>query len=174
MPNPFLVGVTELRRRSGTQRAIELHVELSGLALSSARVPEGAEIDVELTLESMLEGITATGTVTVPWEAECRRCLVAIHGEATAEVREVFEAHPVEGETYPLEGDHIDLEPLVREAALLALPLAPLCREDCEGPAPEVFPTRPETGPGSGEEPAERPADPRWAALDELRFDDDA
>jgi uncharacterized protein len=81
----------------------------------------------------------------------------------------VFEVRPVDGETYPIEGDEVDLEPVVRDAALLHLPLAPLCRPDCEGPAPDVFPTRVE-GDATDDEPAR---DPRWAALDELRLDAD-
>ncbi len=39
-------------------------------------------------------------------------------------------------DTYPLEGDHLDLRPLVRDALLLELPLAPLCQEDCRGLCP--------------------------------------
>ena len=58
-------------------------------------------------------------------------------------------ATPTEGETYPLDGEQVDLEPLVRDAVLLALPLAPLCADDCPGPAPEAFPT----GPADTEEP---------------------
>ena len=72
------------------------------------------------------------------WQGTCRRCLEPVEGEAEASVKEIFERHPVEGETYLLDGESIDLEPLVRDAVLLALPLAPLCREDCPGPAPEV------------------------------------
>ena len=83
----------------------------------------------------------ASNTVapSAPWTGECRRCLGDAHGIARAEVREIFEARPTEGETYPLTGDHIDLEPLVRDAVLLSLPLAPLCSEGCLGPAPETL-----------------------------------
>ena len=78
-----------------------------------------------------------------------------------------IEPTPTEGETWPLGDESIDLLPALREAMLLALPLAPLCRDDCEGPEPDRFPT------GVAEdEPVERPADPRWAALDEFTFDD--
>ena len=82
----------------------------------------------------------------------------------------IFEVHPEEGETYPIDGDEVDLEPVVRDAALLSLPLAPLCREDCAGPAPDAFPAtvEGEDEPADGDEPAR---DPRWAALDELRFE---
>ncbi len=84
-----------------------------------------------------------------------------MEGYAEAEVREIFEARPTEGETYLLAGEQIDLEPMVRDAVLLALPLAPLCTADCEGPAPDQFPTGP---------PADDAVilDPRWAALRDL------
>lgn len=74
-----------------------------------------------------------------------------------------------------MEGDSIDLGPVVHDATVLALPLAPLCRPDCAGPDPEQFPVRtpgPDDGVADGEdEAAERPIDPRWAALEQLRFD---
>ena len=44
-------------------------------------------------------------------------------------VDELFETHPLEGETYKLDDDVIDLEPMVRDASLLELPLAPLLRD---------------------------------------------
>ena len=73
-----------------------------------------------------------------------------------------------DGETYPIEGDDVDLEPVIRDGVLLHLPLAPLCREDCAGPAPESFPAL--VVPDA---PAEPPRDPRWAALDALHLEDD-
>jgi uncharacterized protein len=171
MPRSALrIGVLELRRRPGTQRDVHVATALPGLEVTGARVPAEAELVVDATLEAIEGGaVTVTGTVEVPWTAECRRCLDEVVGSATVDLREVFEVHPVEGETYPIEGDEVDLEPVVRDAALLDLPLAPLCRADCAGPAPDDFPTSVE-----GEEPdadGEAPRDPRWAALDELRFD---
>jgi uncharacterized protein len=97
----------------------------------------------------------------VHWRGECRRCLGPVDGYAEAPVREIFEARPTEGETYPLDGEQIDLEPMVRDAVLLALPLAPLCASDCQGPAPEAFPT----GPPDEERSL---LDPRWSALRDL------
>jgi uncharacterized protein len=90
-----------------------------------------------------------------------------VRGEAVAEVREVYERHPTEGETYPLDGDEVDLEPLLRDAVLLALPIAPLCDEACGGPEPEAYRVA-SAASGAADEPG-RPADPRWAALDQLR-----
>jgi uncharacterized protein len=51
---------------------------------------------------------------------------------------------------------------MVRDALLLALPLAPLCEEACAGPEPGGHPL------GAGGEPV---PDDRWAALKDLKFD---
>jgi uncharacterized protein len=90
-----------------------------------------------------------------------------------AQIREIFEPRPVEGETYAMAEDIVNLEPMVRDAVLLALPLAPLCAADCRGPAPELFPAR---VAGEAEESEEEEgsgpiSDPRWAALAELDFE---
>jgi len=175
---PLVVGVTDIRRQPGTRRHYQRGVVLPGLGISSARVPDGAEIGLDLQLEALSNGLVATGTLTVPWEGECRRCLNDVRSETVAEIREVFEPRPVEGETYPLAEDTVDLEPMVRDAVLLTLPLAPLCSDDCKGPAPDVFPAVIEGDEpvdevdGEGDDEAdEAPADTRWAALDGLRFD---
>jgi uncharacterized protein len=52
---------------------------------------------------------------------------------------------------------------VVREALALALPLAPVCREDCPGPDPEANPVVTDDEAPAG--------DPRWSALDALRFE---
>jgi uncharacterized protein len=162
------IGVMELRRRPGTQRDVRVTTSLPGLAITSARVPDDADLVLDATLECIDGGITVTGTVEVPWTAECRRCLDEVGGVLSVDLREIFEVRPMDGETYPIEGDEVDLEPVVRDAALLNLPLAPLCRPDCPGPAPDAFPAI-----VPGDEPAEAPRDPRWAALDELRLEPD-
>lgn len=167
----LLVSVTEVRRRLGTRAPVDRSLEAAGLALSDVRVPDGAEIRFVGEIESISEGIVLSGDVSVPWVGACRRCLDEIDGTATADVREIYETHPTDGETWPLDDDHIDLGPLLHDTALLALPLAPLCSEDCAGPAPDAFPTTVETDDDEGDDDAEPPRDPRWAALDDLRFD---
>ena len=163
---PLQVGVTELLAHPGIRRELHTSVVLDGLETTAARVPEGGEVAVDLVLEAIGGGaLTATGTVGAPWQGDCRRCLEPVEGSAEVDVREIFESHPTEGETYALGGEQIDLEPMVRDAVLLALPLAPLCAETCAGPAPDAFPT----GPVSESDP---PSDPRWAALSELEFDE--
>ncbi len=159
----------ELRRRPGTQRHVQVATALPGLAVTASHVPDEADLVVDATLECIEGAITVTGAVEVPWAAECRRCLDDVGGVLRVDINERFELSPTDGETYPIEGDEVDLEPVVRDAALLHLPLAPLCREDCAGPAPDAFPALVDDVGGASDEPA---LDPRWAALDQLRLDD--
>ena len=162
--NPLLINVVELRRSVGNQKTVSETAELDDVGLASVRVEVGSALQVDLLLETLSGGIAATGTVTGRWSGECRRCLDKVEGPLDVEVAEVFEEHPTEGETYPITGDHIDLEPMVRELAILGLPINPLCRDDCAGPVPDVLPVSVES-----DEEAEPAPDPRWAALDALR-----
>jgi uncharacterized protein len=166
--HPLRLGVAELRRRPGTRRDVDVTAALDGLALTTSRVPDGAELHLAGVLESLSNGLTATGVVQAPFTGECRRCLVEVAGEIEAPFQEIFEPRPVDGETYPLEGDEVDLEQMVRDAVLLALPLAPLCRADCAGPAPDILPVVIEEEGEAGHQP---PVDERWSVLDTLRFD---
>ncbi len=159
--------VAELRRRPGTRSLVRRSVPVPGMGVTTASVPGGSEVDLDLVLESISEGVVAAGTIRFAWQGPCRRCLDDVEGSLAVDVREVFETTPTEGETWPLAGDEIDLEPLVRETVLVNLPLAPLCDEDCPGPAPEAFPAVAAGGAATAEDPSP-PRDPRWAALDEL------
>lgn len=168
-PPRLLVSVTEIRRRPGSRLPVERTLEAHGLTLTDVAVPEGAELELHGELESIHEGVVLTAEVSVPWEGSCRRCLQDVAGVATLDVREIFERHPVEGETWPLEQDHVDLGPLIRDTALLALPLAPLCSETCKGPSPDAYPASVEDEEEAAEAGESEPAkDPRWNALDDL------
>jgi uncharacterized protein len=159
----LVVGVSELLRHPGTRREITATGALDDLAITASRVVEGSDVEARLNLEAMSDrSLTATGSIRALWTGECRRCLASVEGELETDVREIFDARAVEGETYPLDGDRIDLEPMVRDAVLLALPLAPLCEDICKGPEPDQHPL--------GENVPDMP-DERWAALRELKFD---
>ncbi len=167
--NPFEVSVVELRRRPGARREVSVAGPLGPLEISSAKVPSGAEITAAVVVEAILDGaVTVTGVVRAPYEGECRRCLGTVRGFVEADVKEVFEPRPVEGETYPLDGDHVDLSAMARDAVLLSLPLAPLCAQGCAGPEPEHHPVAIE---GETDDDGKGPVDPRWAGLGQLHFD---
>jgi uncharacterized protein len=140
---------------------------LGGSAVTGSSVPSDAEAEVDLMLEGVPGGVVARGQVTAPWESDCRRCLATVSGELRAGVVEVFERSPDPEQTYALVGDQLDLEPLARDAVLLELPLAPLCREDCLGLCPTCGADLNEVVCGCQAEVG----DPRWAALDVLRRD---
>jgi len=164
---PFVVDVVALRRRHGQRERVEARGRLEGLVVTEAAVPEDAEVSVDVVLESVEGGIVARGVVRAPWVGECRRCLRALQGEEEAEVEGVFVpvADAVEGDTWPIEHHQIDLEGMVREAAALELPLAPLCRPDCAGLCPTC-------GADLNDGPCPCRAamtDARWEALDQLR-----
>jgi uncharacterized protein len=163
----FGVNVADLLHRPGARRHVELTGKLDALRVVDTVVPEGAPVAVAATLEWVSDGILATGGVTAPWVAACRRCLTEVHGEVEARFQELFEPEPHEGESYRLQGDYIDLAPMARESLLLELPLAPLCREDCAGLCPTCGADL-NAGP-CGCPPTD--GDPRWAALDGLRDD---
>ena len=143
-PGPLVIGVAELLRRLGTRREVTVVAELDALAISSAAVIDGAEIEGRFTLEAMSDhAITVKGHHHGPWTGECRRCLRTIEGTVSLDVEEVFDTRPVEGETYPLDGDRLNVEPLVRDAVLLSLPLARSLRGRAGAPSPRVTPSAP-------------------------------
>jgi uncharacterized protein len=102
-------------------------------------VPVGADLDLDLRLESVMDGVLVSGRVTAPVSGQCGRCLADVSDTLHVKVQELFvypEAateHDEEDEVAQLEGDFLDLAPTLRDAVVLALPLKPLCREDCQG-----------------------------------------
>lgn len=133
---PFAVGVTSLLRNPGERLQERRQGVIPGLAVSTSRVPDGAEVEVEVGIEAAHPGVLVTGTVRTRWAGECRRCLAEVQGELSAEVRELFESEPDPETTYRLSGEQVDLEQMAHDAVILALPLAPLCRPDCAGLCP--------------------------------------
>ena len=174
----LLVSVTELLRRPGTRRDVRRTVTSPGYVVTGSAVPEGADISVDLVVESTADPgtLTVSGTIAAPWTGECRRCLDPVEGTLEVDMHEVFsrraDAVSADDEVWPLEGEEIDLDAVVADAVLLALPLAPLCGPDCRGPAPEEFPAVTEDDAADDATEPDAPArDPRWAALDQLHFD---
>ena len=110
--------------------------------VSGARILDGV-VNLDVVVRAAGSSYVAEGRVGGRWAAECRRCLEEVHGPLDASLHEVFEWEPTEGETWPISHNRIDLAPAARETAVLALPLAPLCSEDCAGPVPDRFPTGP-------------------------------
>jgi uncharacterized protein len=154
-------------------RTVDRVVAAAGdLGLAMIGVPEGAELHLDLRLESVSEGVLVSGTVTAPIQGECARCLRPISTELEVTIQELFaypdsttDATTEQDEVGRMRGDLIDLQPAVRDAVVLALPSSPLCRDDCPGLCPGCGAHWDDLPPDHGHE--ER-VDPRWAALKKL------
>ncbi len=151
------IDVADLLSHPGARRHVVLTEPVEDLAGTAARVVDPVTLDLDL--DHLSEGIVVRGTVEATWRAECSRCLGDLAEPIELHVDELFDADPVPGETYPLEGDEIDLEQLVRDSVLLELPLAPHCATPCALDLTVDVTVDDDT-----------PIDPRWAALSELEI----
>lgn len=165
---PLVLDTRELGRRPGSMRRLARTVPAPGqLGTGMIGVPAGAPVELRLRLEAVMEGVLVSGTVRAPLSGECARCLDAFAAELEVELQELYvypDCAPDDDEALRLEGDLLDLEPALRDAVVVDLPLAPTCREECPGLCATC-----------GERLAELPAghahdvlDPRWAALARL------
>jgi uncharacterized protein len=140
----------------------------AGWRLELIGVPEGGEVAVRLRLEAVMEGVLVSGEVDVPLVGSCARCLEPIEDSLQLDLQELFayagsttEATSEEDEVRRLHGDFLDLEPMVRDAVVLALPIAPVCTDDCRGLCVDC-------GQRLDDLPADHShelLDPRWAGL---------
>lgn len=163
---PFVLDTHEIARRPGTQRELTLSEKAPArMDVDMLGVPEGSDVDLELRLESVMEGILVTGTASVHTSGECVRCLREIDGEMSVDLQELYVYEGDEDDDISrLEGDLLDLEPVLRDAVVLALPHNPLCVPDCPGLCPECgvrLADDPEHTHGEA-------VDPRWSALSQL------
>lgn len=154
----------------------------SDLGTDVIGVPQGSDLELDLRLEAVMEGVLVSGTARGRAAGECVRCLEPITDpdvvEVDARFQELFvyddEAHRGQDDdaddgTRRMEGDLLDLEPVLRDAVVIGLPFQPLCREDCPGLCVEC-------GARLADDPDhhhDEPVDPRWSALTALRPDGD-
>ena len=166
---PYVVDIRELGRRPGSLLPVRRTVKApQGVGQDVIGVQAGDELTLDLRMESVVEGVLVSGTVAGSVVGECSRCLDPIQDSVEVEVVELF-AYPDsatsettdEDEVSRLTGDTIDLEPMVRDGVVLALPIAPLCRADCAGLCVDCGQRWDDLPP----EHAHSTIDPRWAAL---------
>lgn len=167
------INVSDLRRRLGERRVVPIDILLPSLEVIATRT-KAEPLLGEVTVESIERGVTVTGFIDMAWDGECRRCLEPVSGTDRVEIMDIYQVGAPDevDEIVELVDDMIDLVPMVRDAALLGLPLAPLCGADCGGPDPDRYPTVTEEELEELAKTAEKPPDPRWAALGELDIRD--
>jgi uncharacterized protein len=176
-----------LGRQAGSARTQQLTVPApDDLRLELARVPVGTDVHLDVKFEAVTEGVLVTGLATAPLAGECARCLTPLAATVTASFTELYlydrhdkhdrhdkrnkhdkhdkhdDDEEQDQEEHYLDGDLLDLEPVLRDAVVLALPMSPLCREDCPGLCVLCGVPLADAGPGHGHEDA---PDPRWAGL---------
>ena len=170
--SPLVVSVTNLIHRPGTMETLtEVVPAPADLGNALIGVEEGSDIDLDIRMESVVDGILVTGSVVVDVHGECSLCLDPIDYEMSANIQElfVFEKALAGGpedevdEQYAVEDDSIDLEPALRDAVILQLPFQPVCRDTCQGLCADCG-ARLEDDPGHHHEVL----DPRWSALQGL------
>lgn len=169
MSSPFVLPVRDIVRKPGEMREHRFTVPLAeqwgeGIVAFEA----GSELDLDVRLESVHEGILVSGAADAEYSGVCGRCLTDITRPVEVEFQELF-AYPGEEETdFEVQDDHVDLENLVRDAAVLSLPFQPVCQPDCPGLDPN---TGEKLDESAGTEQA-APIDPRWSALQQITDQD--
>ena len=170
---PLVLDTRNLPRAPGAMRVVERVVPApENLGLELVQVPEGSDVSLTVRLESVSEGVWVSARARAALTGECGRCLREITDTLDIEFQQLY-AYPNsstdettdEDEVGRVQGDLIDLEPELRDAVVLALPLHPRCRPDCPGLCPEC-------GVPFDELPADHShtqVDSRWAALDRLK-----
>ncbi len=175
---PTRLDVSRLHRQPGSMLEISREIPApADLAVAMARVPDGSPIDLDLTLESVVEGIWVSGTADVEITAECSRCLEATEWSETVTLEQLYRYPATDARGALLEGDEdsddetpevvddvIDIEAALRDAVVLALPIAPLCSPECLGICATCG-ERLTAEQGPHDHPV---TDPRWSALQEL------
>ena len=171
---PLVLDTRELGRRPGSMRRLRFAAPAPvGLGLDLIGVPAGAELDLDLRLEAVMEGVLVSGSVKAPLVGECGRCLDPVEQTLEVSVQQLYSYDDADVEadedddTGRLEGDLIDFEPAVRDAVVLALPLSPLCSDDCAGLCPDCGARWDELP----EDHTHDQIDPRWAGLQTMLDD---
>jgi DUF177 domain-containing protein len=165
-PNPYTVNVRDLIHKPGEMREHTLDIPVtSKLGEGLVAVDTGETLHLDLRLESVHEGILVSAEVTSEAAGECGRCLRDIRMPVEVEIQELFAYSSDEAFDHEVHDDHVDLEPLIRDSVVLALPFQPVCTPDCPG----LDPVTGERLADHAVTPVPEVIDPRWSALAGLR-----
>ena len=168
--SPYAVNVYDLIRHPGSMREQRVSIPVTEkLGEGLLSVPEGETIDLDLRLESMHEGILVTADAQTTAVGVCGRCLIDIEEPVQVDFQELFAYPSDEAFDHEVHDDHVDLEPLIRDTVVLALPFQPVCRPDCPG-------LDPVTGLRLADHPelvTPEQRDPRWDALAGFKASED-
>ncbi|GAA3474416.1 YceD family protein [Nonomuraea roseola] len=169
---PWVISTHDLGRRPGSMRQMTLSLPApANLGVDMIGVPKDTEVELNIRLEAVMEGVLVSGTAHAPLAGECSRCLDPLSSEIEVNLQELFfySDEDASEEDSLLDGELLDLEPTFRDAVVLALPLSPVCREDCRGLCVDCGVKLAQAGPDHGHEKI----DARWASLQGLISEND-
>ncbi len=155
----------------GTRLDLELAVEpleLGGQVYTVSPEPVEARLDVSRPSG----GYAFRLRFAVNLEGPCMRCLEGARLAAEVDAREVDQSETADEELrspYVDDANALDVEGWAHDATVLALPNQILCRPDCAGLCPDCGKSLNDADPADHEH--EKPTDPRWAALDNLKLE---
>jgi uncharacterized protein len=134
--NVFWVSVFQLE--NGTKQYIHLNLDgkIPDISISSAWSLAEDNVHIECSLESVEAGILVRGKAVTSWEGECRRCLEPATGPLVADLKDIYSKNADSDSEYVIQRGKIDLSLAARDALIVELPLAPICRPDCKGLCP--------------------------------------
>lgn len=154
----WTVPVAQVGSRAGQTMLVDRDFPApGGIGDSIVGVKEGEPIHVNGQFDSIIDGLIFTGTFTAPVTAVCARCDRDLSGDWSEQVTaffpyedadagktknedvEIIAGEEESGDTYPLidNGAFANIEPLLRDTFVSALPLNPLCKPDCKGLCPQ-------------------------------------
>lgn len=172
--SPLVVNTHDLGRRPGVMRELTMTVPApTDLRVELIGVLPGSPVEMDIRLESVMEGVLASGSARAQLTGECARCLGPIEDTLDVSFQELYvypESDAEEDEAARLDGELLDLEPVLRDAVVLALPFRPVCRADCPGLCVECG-VRLADHPGHSHSES---VDPRWGALAALQTEEPA
>lgn len=132
--SPYLIGVHDLMHKPGHMREYELDIVVpTPMGNAVVAVPAGVDLDLDVRLESVHEGILATGSVFVDADGVCSRCLAPLVVPVEVDFQELFAYSLTNEDEFGVEDEQIDLEQIILDAVVLSLPFQPVCSEDCLG-----------------------------------------
>lgn len=189
--SPLVLNAVELGRSPGSvwqhHRIAPAPADLGNVVIG---IPQGNDVDLDLMLTAVSEGVLLTGTAQATAVGECVRCLDEVAIDLSVRLDQ-FYLYPAEAaklkaeakakakaknkgkdddefedDLLVIDGELLDLEPALRDAVVPALPLLPLCHKGCQGLCGEC-------GVRLADNPdhSHQSADPRWEALRGLSSD---
>lgn len=121
---------------AGMDDGDRIHVEVPialAIHMDLATLIDPARLEVDITATPA--GFEVAGRATADMSLQCHRCLTPIAETLDVPVDDLVTADAEDGQP-TVENDRIDLLPIARDAVGLAIPLRPLCKEDCKGLCP--------------------------------------